>query len=156
MLIINLPRGYSKTSRAIYLSEITKAPILVTNRITKAIIQNKARTELKATIPDPVLISELEGNTFPNGLIVDEAINVLLSFIKEQTNSTTEVKALTLTAPNESIDKPINDIKDNLIGVQEMVQELPDCEIGKLSETCNFIANKIKNIRYELERLKMV
>ena len=28
--------------------------------------------------------------------------------------------------------------------------------IGKLSETCNFIANKIKNIRYELERLKMV
>ena len=55
-----------------------------------------------------------------------------------------------------SLDKPINDIKDNLIGVQEMVQELPDCEIGKLSETCNFIANKIKNIRYELERLKMV
>lgn len=35
MQIINLPRGWGKTTRAIYLSELYNIPILVSNRITK-------------------------------------------------------------------------------------------------------------------------
>lgn len=143
MQIINLPRGWGKTSRAIYLSEMYNTPILATSRIGKTILKNKAK-ELKAKIPEPVLISELNNNSFPNGIIIDEALNTLIAIIRENTNSIVDIKAMTLSIPEKSNDfLNIDSIQETLNKIEQGISELPNCQVKELQTKCNLLVERI-------------
>lgn len=147
MQIINLPRGWGKTTRAIYLSELYNIPILVSNRITKNVIKNKAKIDLNAKIPEPVLISELGNVDLPNGIIVDEAINTLVSIIRANANFPIDVKAITISVP-ENIKSffEVDTLKIEFSEIKRKISELSDCQIGKLKNECDSLIKRINNL----------
>ena len=154
MQILNLPRARGKTTRAVIMSEHYKYPILALTKAQARIIKDRAK-ELDANIPEPISICDIP--TCKNGLIIDEGIHTLLTLIRDKANYPIDIPLITLTVPKEDTKNSLEYIIQNLIGVQEMIQELPtNCEIGKVAETCEFISNKVKSIREEAERIRTV
>ena len=148
MQIINLPRGWGKTTRAIYLSELYNIPILVSNRITKNVIKNKAKIDLNAKIPEPVLISELGKVDLPNGIIVDEAINTLVSIIRANADFPIDVKAITISVPEKSDDfLDVDSIQTTLNKIKQEISELPNCQIKELQTKCNLLTERINYLQ---------
>lgn len=101
MKIINLPRGYGKTTRLLYASEFNNIPILCANDMQKKNLINMAK-ELLLQIPEPITVSEIALNRFEgNGardkdILVDEATMVLQSLL-DFLGVRGEIKAITLT-----------------------------------------------------------
>ena len=99
MRIYNLPRCSGKTTRILYISEYTKAPILCMDEITKYELLRRAGA-LGIEIPSPITLSDLkEGIEFEgNEILVDEALMLLERLINGiATDKTLSVKAITMT-----------------------------------------------------------
>ena len=154
MKILNLPRAGSKTTRTVIMSEHYQYPILVSSKAQANIIKDRAK-ELNAVIPEPISINEI--STCKNGLIIDEGIHTLITLIRDKAEFPIDIPLITLTVPKEDIMDSLEYIIQNLMNVQKMVQEIPtNCQVGEIEKTCKNISNKIKNIREEAERIRMV
>lgn len=150
MRTVNLPRAGGKTTRAVIASEMYQYPILAVTRAQAKIIKDRAR-ELNAIIPEPILVEELP--QCKSGVIIDEGIHTLLTLIRNKAEFPIDVPLITLTVPNTNINDLTENMIQDLIGVQEMIQELPDCEIGKFKERCDFIAKRVKNNINDIRRM---
>lgn len=102
MKIINLPRGYGKTTRLLYASEFNNTPILCATHTSKQNLVDKAK-QLNLNIPEPIVPSELtccsscKTSLRDKDILVDEAPMVLQSLLSSL-GVRGEVKAITLTA----------------------------------------------------------
>ena len=153
MRVINLPRGGGKTTRAVLASEQYKYPVLVVSRAQANIIKDRAK-ELNALIPEPISIDGLEGcNT---GVIVDEGIQTLLTLIKDKAKFPIEIPLITLSASSYDTGDLFDYILQYLTCVKGMVQELKNCEVGKLDGHLAFISAKIEVMKEHIERIRTV
>ena len=153
MRVINLPRGGGKTTRAVLASEQYKYPVLVVSRAQANIIKDRAK-ELNALIPEPISIDGLEGcNT---GVIVDEGIQTLLTLIKDKAKFPIEIPLITLSASSYDTGDLFDYILQHLTCVKGMVQELKNCEVGKLDGHLAFISAKIEVMKEHIERIRTV
>ena len=149
MRVINLPRGGGKTTRAVLASEQYKYPVLVVSRAQAANIKNRAK-ELNALIPEPISISELAN--CKTGVIVDEGIQTLLTLIRDKAELSIEIPLITLSVSSPDTSDLFNDILQGLTCVKGMVQELNNCEVGKLNGYLALISAKIEVIKENIER----
>lgn len=78
MKIYNLPRGYGKSTRMVYISDFLNVPILVCNKQRAEHIKELAK-KYKLNIPEPICIEEIKRDMSKNhgDVLVDEAIDVL-------------------------------------------------------------------------------
>lgn len=102
MKIINLPRGYGKTTRLLYASEFNNTPILCASQTHKQHLLDRAR-ELNLSIPEPIKPSDVTmgSGIFKTSLrdqdiLVDEAPMVLQSLLS-CLGMNGSIKAITLT-----------------------------------------------------------
>ena len=153
MRVMNLPRGGGKTTRAILASEQYKYPVLVVSRAQADIIKDRAK-ELNALIPEPISIDDLQGcNT---GVIVDEGIHTLLTLIKDKAKFPIDIPLITLSVSSPDTSDLFDNILQNLTCVKGMVQELKNCEVGKLDGHLAFISAKIEVMKENIERIRTV
>ena len=109
MKILNLPRGYGKTTRLLYASEFNDAPILCANQISKQHLLDRAK-QLHLNIPEPITPSEailggaFKTNISDKDILIDEAPMVLQSLLS-CLGMKGEVKAITLTDKENEICK---------------------------------------------------
>lgn len=97
---IFLGRGRGKTTASIYTSGMTGCPIVVANKISKRYIK-EAAAKLGITIPEPISVHECaRGNSFPNGVLIDNAEEVIRVWAQENLN--THVIAFTMTVDNDN------------------------------------------------------
>ena len=153
MQVMNLPRGGGKTTRAVLASEFYKYPVLVTNRAQAKNIKDRAK-ELNALIPEPISISELVN--CKTGVIVDEGIHTLLTLIRDKAELPIEIPLITLSTSSYDTGNLFDDILQRLTCVKEMVQELKNCEVGKLDGQLAFILAKIEVTKEDIERIRTV
>lgn len=153
MRVINLPRGGGKTTRAILASEQYKYPVLVVSRAQAANIKNRAK-ELNALIPEPISISELAN--CKTGVIVDEGIQTLLTLIRDKAELSIEIPLITLSVSSPDTSDLFDNILQRLTCVKGMIQELNNCEVGKLDEQLTIISERINIIKEDIERIKTV
>lgn len=101
MKIINLPRGYGKTTRLLYASEFNNIPILCATQASKQHLLDSAK-KLNLKIPEPITPSDATmGGIFKTSLkdqdiLVDEAPMVLQSLLS-CLGMNGGIKAITLT-----------------------------------------------------------
>lgn len=90
MKVFNLPRGSGKSTRLLYASEFTGAPILCKDRESKEMLIDKAK-QLGINIPEPICVHELMHETDKilnvKDLLVDEVIIVLQEILKTKRRS---------------------------------------------------------------------
>lgn len=153
MRVINLPRGGGKTTRAILASEQYKYPVLVVSRAQAANIKNRAK-ELNALIPEPISISELAN--CKTGVIVDEGIQTLLTLIRDKAELSIEIPLITLSVLSLDTSDLFDNILQRLTCVKGMVQELNNCEVGKLDAQLTIILERIDIIKEDIERIRTV
>lgn len=153
MRVINLPRGGGKTTRAILASEQYKYPVLVVSRAQAANIKNRAK-ELNALIPEPISISELAN--CKTGVIVDEGIQTLLTLIRDKAELSIEIPLITLSVSSPDTSDLFDNILQRLTCVKGMIQELNNCEVGKLDEQLTIISERINIIKEDIERIRTV
>lgn len=153
MRVINLPRGGGKTTRAILASEQYKYPVLVVSRAQAANIKNRAK-ELNALIPEPISISELAN--CKTGVIVDEGIQTLLALIRDKAELSIEIPLITLSVSSPDTSDLFDNILQRLTCVKGMIQELNNCEVGKLDEQLTIISERINIIKEDIERIRTV
>lgn len=102
MKIINLPRGYGKTTRLLYASEFNNTPILCVNRDAKQHLLDSAK-RLNLEIPEPITVYDLMTEGFVNtsfrdmDILIDEAPMVLQHLVS-CLGIGGSVKAIALTA----------------------------------------------------------
>lgn len=88
MKIYNLRRGEGKTTRLLYISEYTGAPILCIDQPHKNFLRGQAQG-LNIKIPEPITIGELGSSTRGTHIapdyIVDEALTYLQELIARMT-----------------------------------------------------------------------
>lgn len=88
MKIYNLKRGGGKTTRLLYISEYTGAPILCVDQTHKNFLKGQAQV-LNIKIPEPITIGEMEnatrGTHIAPDYIVDEALTYLQTIISRLT-----------------------------------------------------------------------
>lgn len=90
-----LQRGRGKTTASIYTSAMTGCPIIVANETSKRYIKEMA-ANFGVAIPDPISVCEcVRGRNFPNGVLVDNAEEVIRAWARENLN--THVVAFTMT-----------------------------------------------------------
>lgn len=150
---MNLPRGGGKTTRAILASEQYKYPVLVVSRAQAANIKNRAK-ELNALIPEPISISELAN--CKTGVIVDEGIQTLLTLIRDKAELSIEIPLITLSVSSPDTSDLFDNILQRLTCVKGMIQELNNCEVGKLDEQLTIISERIDIIKEDIERIRTV
>lgn len=153
MRVMNLPRGGGKTTRAILASEQYKYPVLVVSRAQAANIKNRAK-ELNALIPEPISISELAN--CKTGVIVDEGIQTLLTLIRDKAELSIEIPLITLSVSSPDTSDLFDNILQRLTCVKGMIQELNNCEVGKLDEQLTIISERINIIKEDIERIRTV
>lgn len=153
MRVINLPRGGGKTTRAILASEQYKYPVLVVSRAQATNIKNRAK-ELNALIPEPISISELAN--CKTGVIVDEGIQTLLTLIRDKAELSIEIPLITLSVSSPDTSDLFDNILQRLTCVKGMIQELNNCEVGKLDEQLTIISERINIIKEDIERIRTV
>lgn len=101
MKIINLPRGYGKTTRLLYASEFNNAPILCVSQHHKQRLLDRAK-ELNLAIPEPITPSDvINGGVFKTGLrdtdiFIDDA-QAVLRYLLSGLGMTGNIKAITIT-----------------------------------------------------------
>ena len=109
MTVYGIGRGFGKTTRACFLSELTGKPILVKDEMRKRLVMERANT-LCVRNPDPITVNDLINwnkyrADFIDGYIIDDADDVLSYLITLVTNyKVTNPKALMIT-PNVTIGK---------------------------------------------------
>lgn len=87
MKIYNLRRGGGKTTRLLYISEYTGAPILCIDQAHKNFIKGQAQ-DLNIKIPEPITMGELDntrGRDIAPDYLVDEAPTYLQMIISRLT-----------------------------------------------------------------------
>ena len=150
MRVINLPRGGGKTTRAVLASEQYKYPVLVVSRVQAENIKDRA----KELIPEPISIDGLNGcNT---GVIVDEGIHTLLTLIKDKAKFPIDIPLITLSVSSFDTSDLLDNILQRLTCVKGMVQELNNCEVGKLDTQLTIISERIDIIKEDIERIRTV
>lgn len=108
MKIINLPRGYGKTTRLLYASEFNNIPILCANKNSKQVLLDNAKM-LNLKIPEPITPSEIiTGSRFEisqigrdRDILIDE-VPVVLQSLLDVFGFKCEVKAITLTSDEQT------------------------------------------------------
>lgn len=94
-----LQRGYGKTTASIYTSAMTGCPIIVANENSKSYIKELAE-RFHVTIPEPISVYEcVRGKRFPNGVLIDNAEDVIRAWAQEHLN--THVVAFTMTIDDD-------------------------------------------------------
>lgn len=102
MKVYDLPRGYGKTTRLIYLSEYYQYPILCFSRAAVENIKTICRNN-EIDIPEPITfqdyMSDLRSRKLrpENGVLIDEALLCLQSIIPQ------EIIAVTLTNEDNTV-----------------------------------------------------
>lgn len=90
-----LQRGRGKTAASVYTSAMTGCPIIVANENSKRYIKEMA-AKFCVAIPEPISVSECtRGRNFPNGVLIDNAEEVIRAWAQENLN--THVVAFTMT-----------------------------------------------------------
>ena len=100
MKIINLPRGYGKTTRMLYASEFNDAPILCVSQHHKQHLLDRAK-ELNLQIPEPITPSDVMGGIFKTSrgdtdILIDDA-QAVLRYLLSGLGMTGNIKAITIT-----------------------------------------------------------
>lgn len=88
MRIYNLRRGGGKTTRLLYISEYTGAPILCIDQAHKNSLKGQAQA-LNIKVPEPIAMSELDntrGSNIAPNYLVDEALTYLQVVIERLTS----------------------------------------------------------------------
>lgn len=93
-----LQRGHGKTTASIYTSAMTGCPIIVATEANKHFIKEMA-SKFGVAIPEPISVHEcVRGKSFPNGVLIDNAEEVIRAWAQENLN--THVIAFTMTVDN--------------------------------------------------------
>lgn len=97
MKIINLPRGYGKTTRLLYASEFNNIPILCADKNYKQHLLDSAK-KFNLHIPEPITISDvISGRAIGDKNILIDEVPIVLQSLLSYLGMTGEIKAITLT-----------------------------------------------------------
>ena len=102
MKIINIPRGYGKSTRAVWASELCDVPILTATERHKKLLKELAEKE-NVKMPDPITVSDLWKNKggdtrfLERGIIIDEVFLVLTYLIYYVSGLNIPIKMVTFS-----------------------------------------------------------